>query len=50
VTDYGKLVTKKPKPPDNRPLWRRILSSVRPDIKFTKKLISYIGIKGKIEF
>jgi hypothetical protein len=38
----------KPTPPeDNRPWWKRLLYSLRPDIRSWGK---YIGIKGGIKF
>ena len=39
---------KKEKPQDQRPWWLRLLSSVRPEIRPSKK--TYVGIKGKVEF
>ena len=50
VRGRARVIRKKQPPEDKRPLWRRLLSAVRPDIRFSKKIISYIGIKGRIEF
>lgn len=40
----------RPKPSDTRSLVVRLLSSVQPIVKFTKRGISYIGIRGSADF
>ena len=41
------------RPDDDRPFWKRLLASLRIDIKPSKsadKPVAYVGIKGKAEF
>ena len=40
----------RPKPSDTRPFVTRLLSSIQPLVKFTKRGISYIGIRGGVDF
>jgi hypothetical protein len=40
----------RPKPCDTRGFFVRLLSSVQPIVKFTKRGISYIGIRGGADF
>ena len=40
----------RPKPSDTRPFVVRLLSSIQPLVKFTKRGISYIGIRGGVDF
>ena len=40
----------RPKPSDTRPFVVRLLSSIQPLVKFTKRGISYIGIRGEAKF
>ena len=40
----------KPKPSDTRGFFVRLLSSVQPIVKFTKRGISYIGIRASADF
>lgn len=42
--------TRKHAPSDTRPFVVRLLCSIRPVVKFTKKGLSYIGIKGGADF
>ena len=42
--------TPKPQPSDTRPLLVRLLASIRPVLKFSKKRLTYIGIKGGADF
>jgi hypothetical protein len=42
-----------PAPQDNRPWWKRLLSSIRPSVKFSPSVrmpVRYIGVKGGMEF
>jgi hypothetical protein len=47
-------IWRKPPPPqDKRPWWKRLLTSIRPDVRFSpsaKRPVKYVGIKGKVEF
>ena len=41
------------RPDDDRPFWKRLLASLRIDIKPGKSMdkpVAYVGIKGKAEF
>ena len=40
----------KPRASDTRPFLVRLLSSIQPLVKFTKRGISYIGIRGGVDF
>jgi hypothetical protein len=44
----------RPRPPkDTRPWWKRLLCSIRPEIKIApdrKRPIRYVGVKGKLDF
>ena len=40
----------KPARSDTRPFVVRLLSSVQPIVKFTKRGIAYIGIRGSADF
>ena len=40
----------RPKPSDTRPFVVRLLLSIQPLVKFTKRGISYIGIRGEAKF
>jgi hypothetical protein len=42
------IITKARDPDDQRPFWKRLLYSIRPDIKFPS--LNYIGIKGGARF
>jgi hypothetical protein len=38
---------------DNRPWWKRLLSSIRPDVKVClnpQRPVKYVGVKGGVEF
>jgi hypothetical protein len=42
-------VIQKARPPeDNRPFWKRLLLSIRPDIKLNDH--NYIGLRGQAKF
>lgn len=43
-------LTLKPQPCDTRPFLVRLLASIKPVVKFTKRGISYIGVKGGADF
>jgi hypothetical protein len=40
----------KPAPSDTRHVLTRLLSSLQPVIRLGKKGISFIGVRGKVEF
>jgi hypothetical protein len=40
----------RPRPSDTRPVLTRLLSSLQPVIRLGKKGISFIGVRGKVEF
>jgi hypothetical protein len=40
----------KPAPSDTRGFFTRLLTSIQPIVKFTRKGISYIGIRGGVDF
>ncbi len=40
----------RPRPSDTRPMLTRLLSSLQPVIRLGKKGISFIGVRGKVEF
>ncbi len=42
--------TRKPAPSDTRGFVVRLLASIRPVLKFSKKGLTYIGIKGGANF
>jgi hypothetical protein len=42
------IIQKATKPEDRRPFWKRLLLSVRPDIKLHD--LNYIGVKGGAKF
>jgi len=48
-TPLGKdaVIQKAPAPEDNRPFWKRLLLSIRPDIK---PLDNYYGLRGQAKF
>jgi len=42
--------TRKSAPADTRPFFVRLLCSIRPVLKFSKRGLNYIGIKGSADF
>ena len=40
----------RPKPSDTRPFLTRLLTSIRPVIRFGHKGLSFIGVRGRVEF
>ena len=40
----------KPAPSDTRPVFTRLLASLQPVIRLGKKGISFIGVRGRVEF
>ena len=40
----------KPKPSDTRPFVVRLLSSLKPVVRVTKRGLSFIGIRGSADF
>jgi len=41
------VIQKAPAPQDSRPFWKRLLLSIRPDIRLTD---NYYGLKGQAKF
>jgi hypothetical protein len=44
------IFTRSAPPSDTRPMLTRLLSSLQPVIRLGKKGISFIGVRGKVEF
>jgi hypothetical protein len=40
----------KPKRADTRPLLTRLLSSLQPVVRFGRRGLSFIGVRGRVEF
>jgi len=40
----------KPAPSDTRPLLTRLLTSIQPVLRFGKRGLSFIGVRGRVEF
>jgi hypothetical protein len=40
----------KPTRSDTRPLLTRLLTSIQPVIRFGRKGLSFIGVRGRVEF
>jgi hypothetical protein len=40
----------KPKRSDTRPVLTRLLTSLQPVVRFSKRGLSFIGVRGKVEF
>jgi hypothetical protein len=40
----------RPRPSDTRPVLTRLLSSLQPVLRFGKRGLSFIGVRGKVEF
>jgi hypothetical protein len=40
----------KPAPSDTRPVFTRLLASLQPVLRFGKRGLSFIGVRGKVEF
>jgi len=40
----------KPAPSDTRPVFTRLFASLQPVIRFGKRGLSFIGVRGKVEF
>jgi hypothetical protein len=40
----------KPKASDTRPLLTRLLSSIQPVVRFGRRGLSFIGVRGRVEF
>jgi hypothetical protein len=40
----------KPTPSDTRPVFTRLLASLQPVLRFGKRGLSFIGVRGKVEF
>jgi len=40
----------RPTPSDTRPLLTRLLASIQPVVRFGRRGLSFIGVRGKVEF
>ena len=40
----------KPRPSDTRPLLTRLLSSIQPVVRIGRRGLSFIGVRGRVEF
>jgi hypothetical protein len=40
----------KPKPCDTRGFFVRLLSSIQPVVRFGRRGLSFIGVRGRVEF
>jgi hypothetical protein len=40
----------RPKPSDTRGFFTRLLTSIQPVIRFGRKGLSFIGVRGRVEF
>ena len=40
----------RPTPSDTRPLLTRLLASIQPVIRIGRKGLSFIGVRGRVEF
>jgi hypothetical protein len=40
----------RPKPSDTRPFVVRLLSSIQPVVRFGRRGLSFIGVRGRVEF
>jgi hypothetical protein len=40
----------KPKRADTRPLLTRLLTSLQPVVRFGRRGLSFIGVRGRVEF
>jgi hypothetical protein len=40
----------RPRPSDTRPLLTRLLTSIQPVLRFGRKGLSFIGVRGRVEF
>lgn len=45
-----RAIFSRPRPSDTRGFFTRLLTSMQPIVKFTRKGISYIGIRGGVDF
>jgi hypothetical protein len=40
----------RPKPSDTRPFVTRLLASIQPVVRFGRRGLSFIGVRGRVEF
>jgi hypothetical protein len=53
VTINGKAlraIFTKPKRADTRPLFTRLLTSIQPVVRIGRRGLSFIGVRGRVEF
>ena len=39
-----------PRPSDTRPLLTRLLTSIQPVLRFGRKGLTFVGVRGKVKF
>jgi hypothetical protein len=49
-SDMLRAIFTKPAPSDTRPLLTRLLTSLQPVLRFGKRGLSFIGVRGRVEF
>ncbi len=40
----------RPRPSDTRPLLTRLLTSIQPVLRFGRKGLTFVGVRGRVEF
>jgi hypothetical protein len=40
----------RPRPSDTRPVFTRLITSLQPVVRFGKRGLSFIGVRGRVEF
>jgi hypothetical protein len=40
----------RPRPSDTRPLLTRLLTSIQPVLRFGRKGLTFVGVRGKVKF
>jgi hypothetical protein len=44
------IFTRSAPPSDTRPVFTRLIASLQPVLRFGKRGLSFIGVRGKVEF
>ena len=45
-----RVIFTKPRPSDTRSLLTRLLTSIQPVVRFGRRGLSFIGVRGRVEF
>ncbi len=45
-----RVIFTRPRPSDTRPLITRLLTSIQPVIRIGRRGLSFIGVRGRVEF